>query len=372
MGLYIGDNEVSQQISLVSLGLKLPEQNGHSGQFLTTDGENPSWGDVDLSKTADINLSNLSESGQQVLDSKLNTSQITNCITEIPQDIKLELNNGTVTLKAGSKVYVPNGVENGFLKFDEVVLNEDLIRDEWTAYTGSAILFLDNETIHIQPASVPVSGETAPSNTDANRLWYDTSNNLIKYYNGSEWVTTIGNGSFSLPIALIATGDTGAPTSIDQIFNGFSYIGNTIFGLPGVKGLIPNGRNEDGSLKNDTFSITNVIPMTLNSGPNGTKYIYFTTSGGIGILSSYKYDSQKNILIRPEDNSIINGCIAINFVWDNSQQVGKKITSLTSNLPFRAIDQNELNQKFEAKFKVVDALPDNVEEGVFYFIKEVN
>ena len=33
----------------------------------------------------------------------------TNRILEIPQDIKLELNNGTLTLTAGSKVYVPNG-----------------------------------------------------------------------------------------------------------------------------------------------------------------------------------------------------------------------------------------------------------------------
>lgn len=30
----------------------------------------------------------------------------------IPQDIKLELNNGTLTLKAGSRVYVPNGFES--------------------------------------------------------------------------------------------------------------------------------------------------------------------------------------------------------------------------------------------------------------------
>ena len=34
-------------------------------------------------------------------------SRITNCITKIPQDIKLELTNGTLTLKAGSKIYIP-------------------------------------------------------------------------------------------------------------------------------------------------------------------------------------------------------------------------------------------------------------------------
>ena len=58
----------------------------------------------------------------------LNKTQITNCITEIPQDIKLELNNGVLTLKAGSKVYVPNGFEadGTTRKFDEIVFDSDL------------------------------------------------------------------------------------------------------------------------------------------------------------------------------------------------------------------------------------------------------
>ena len=37
----------------------------------------------------------------------LMNTKVSNCITNIPQDIKLELNNGVLTLKAGSKVYVP-------------------------------------------------------------------------------------------------------------------------------------------------------------------------------------------------------------------------------------------------------------------------
>ena len=45
-------------------------------------------------------------------------TQNTNCITEIPNDIKLELSNGTLTLKAGSKVYVPNGkTEQKYYKY---------------------------------------------------------------------------------------------------------------------------------------------------------------------------------------------------------------------------------------------------------------
>lgn len=34
-------------------------------------------------------------------------STITNCLTFIPQDIKIDLNNGNLILKSGSKVYVP-------------------------------------------------------------------------------------------------------------------------------------------------------------------------------------------------------------------------------------------------------------------------
>ena len=41
-----------------------------------------------------------------------NASQmITNCITEIPQDAHYTLNNGILTIKAGTKTYIPNGFE---------------------------------------------------------------------------------------------------------------------------------------------------------------------------------------------------------------------------------------------------------------------
>lgn len=49
-------------------------------------------------------------------------NKITNCITKIPQDINLVLSEGTLTLKAGSKVYVPNGPG----VFDSVTLANDV------------------------------------------------------------------------------------------------------------------------------------------------------------------------------------------------------------------------------------------------------
>ena len=61
-------------------------------------------------------------------DEALTNNNISNCITEIPQDIKLELNNhGTLKLKAGSKVYVPNGFESdGSNRFDEIVIENNI------------------------------------------------------------------------------------------------------------------------------------------------------------------------------------------------------------------------------------------------------
>ena len=67
------------------------------------------------SSFANVDLSNLSETGQAIIDSKANvdlsnSTVISNCITSTPQPFKIELSNGTFTLKAGSKVYDGNGL----------------------------------------------------------------------------------------------------------------------------------------------------------------------------------------------------------------------------------------------------------------------
>ena len=99
-----------------------------SGKYLTNDGTGALWSDVkstnvvqDLSNpSADTVLSsqgvaNESSRIMSIMDTKqdkstaVNYNNISNCITEIPQDIKLELNNGTLILKAGSKVYKGDG-----------------------------------------------------------------------------------------------------------------------------------------------------------------------------------------------------------------------------------------------------------------------
>mgnify|MGYP003298927573 CR=1 FL=1 len=60
-------------------------------------------------------LQKTTENGIKLIDQKadsyLDKTILTNCIIDIPQDIKLVLKDNTLTLKAGSKVYIPNGFE---------------------------------------------------------------------------------------------------------------------------------------------------------------------------------------------------------------------------------------------------------------------
>lgn len=256
------EDEVNTKIEMVSSAAEKINQLEDAVDTAVT-AANTATEQAEIVEQANINIQNVLaeteavlQEAKDTLDDALNKSQISNCLLEVPQNIKLELADGVLTLKAGSKVYVPNGFEaDGTTpKFDEVTIESDLTRTEGIP-NGTCIFFVDDTILHVQKNTKVVSGSTVPSTTTP--LWYDTSNNIIKYYNGSSWVTDIGTGKFSLPVAICTT-RSNYVNSIDQTFNGFGYIGSTVFVTKGVKGLIPNGINEDGTLKNIEWSNNSV------------------------------------------------------------------------------------------------------------------
>lgn len=206
------------------------------------------------------------------------SSNVTNCITEIPQDIKLELNDGTLTLKAGSKVYIPNGFEaDGTTpKFNVRVLTEDIVRTKAESlYTISNAMLIIRGTIDFidfWPVAEYYSGPTAPS---TGNIWYDTTTNLIKRNVSGTWTSEQQN----LPLGLVNVSDTDGFTSINQVFNGFGYIGSTVFALPGVKGLNPDGRNEDGTLKNKEIAVSEVRTFTFTGDITTGVNLFLTPNG---------------------------------------------------------------------------------------------
>lgn len=225
---------------------------------------------------ANTDLSNLTSTGANIGNW---SSNVTNCITEIPQDIKLELDNGTLTLKAGSKVYVPNGAG----VFDEVVKDSDLVYNFGSPANGRYLIF---NSQYFYALSNCVSGSSDSKAGQTYHSWYDTTNNLVKQYwaDGSTPARTD-----SLPVAII-TVSGGVITSIDQIFNGFGYIGSSVFALPNVKALSPNGRNTDGTCNNIERTVSDVLIMNMESWMAGRTNSPMTIDSN-GYLSGMNIDN---------------------------------------------------------------------------------
>lgn len=188
----------------------------------------------------------------------------TNRILEIPQDIKLELNNGTLTLKAGSKVYVPNGAGT----FNAVTIASDVSTQRQDNQDCIAWYNTDTGTIQLFPSILFYSGTTAPSGYQF-MFWYDTTSNKCKATtdSGSTWVE-----GKSFPICVVSTDGTKI-SAIKQVFNGFGYIGSTVFALPGVKVQSSTGRNADGTCTNLVHTVSSVF--TYEAGPWNNATLYF-------------------------------------------------------------------------------------------------
>lgn len=260
---------------------------------------------------------------------------MTNCITDIPQDIKLTLSNGTLALKSGSNIYYPNG--SGV--FTKVTTSTDYTVSVGSPTGNRVLLPIVNSAgtsfsfLTAQNGLNLFSGATAPTVTVSTAYWYDTTNNIIKRTQdtGATW-STISGAYICLPICL-TTFSNGSVTSIDQIFNGFGYIGSTVFALPGVKGLIPNGRNADGTLKSTEFVLNSVKTQQVS-------YVGYicVDSTGIGIFgqSVTEYQEDKNLNFDIYAGSYFYRCIC-GIVYYSSNS----ITSMDTKTPFHALDWND-------------------------------
>lgn len=283
--------------------------------------------------------------GHEVLKKNEYLSHITNCVTEIPQDIKLELNNGTLTLKAGSKIYVPG---TG-MKYDVINITAD--RNTTSTSNGKLLVLVTSSGTTLTATSLAscVSGATDSLLGQAYHVWYDTTNNVVNYYSADG--STVG-GTRSLPVGIV-TVSNGSITSIDQIFNDFGYIGSTIFVLPGVKALIPNGLNADGSLKSISVTFNNIITYT----PSGSGCL-FTDGSTLSRRSQYyivknqtamnsiNADGLYYVIDENRCYSWAGGagtkysgfCVLGSYTYASS-----KVVSLTPNATFHAVDYNDFN-----------------------------
>lgn len=267
------------------------------------------------------------------LKSVVNYNNISNCITHIPQNIKLELNNGTLTLKAGSKVYVPNNFEDDGTTpyFNEVIIENDISAPGTTNRT--TVIFLNADGNELERFNTIYCHSGSTYTTDKQYImWYDTTNNLIKKSSnsGSSWTSGV-----SFPIAMCTETSSGF-TSIDQVFNGFGFMGSTVFALPGVKGLIPNGWNGDGSLKNIELVSDRVWTRTWESDPHYRDLSLAIT--GIGINTN-TYKEEENFVYNNAGNKVTDRFVFGKMEYNGSSPYN--VTSFTSKTTFHALDYND-------------------------------
>lgn len=309
-----------------------------------------------------INAGAVLEDVNTLKNTALTTSQITNCITEIPQRIKLELNaNKSLVLKAGSEYIMPNGFEEDGVtpKFEYITADIDI--QQANGHATQDVYCVRNYTSPKYLAGFHAtkcfSGNTAPTGFGVYAFWYDTANNLVKWTQDSGSTWTAG---YSLPICLATGTETGNVNmaSIDQVFQGMGYIGSTVWVDKGVKCLMPNGRNEDGSLKNVEY-ITESLQLYSNTVVS-KNMIFVLEYPDYSVDDNTFFDGYKYIISeqQPTDNYIlwyqpstnITAWHATGDAWYYSSMVflgtydrgtGGVISNFNPELPFKALGTSD-------------------------------
>lgn len=267
--------------------------------------------------------------------------QITNCILEAPEHIKYTLNNGVLTLKAGSVITIPDGFNtNGSKKFRYVEIENDVIGST-EANDAKRLIYYNETTGSIMAIQYSESGTTDYSGTGNCLLYRTDLNKTVVFFGGNKREHVV-----SLPLMEI-NGDVGAVVSINSVFNTCGYIGSSLFVNKGVKVLCSNGRNPDGTLNNTELELTSADIVTVSEAKTNAKFVIFGTKaltwGGF-----YSYNPDLNCLEHPNVGNR-SGCFIANFDSDDSG----KITSFKPYNTFHAIDYNEAGNKANRDFSNV-------------------
>ncbi|MCM1010663.1 MAG: H-type lectin domain-containing protein [Fusobacterium sp.] len=321
--------------------------------------------------------------GEKLQPNMSNSLNISNCIIEQPQRVKYTLADGKLTIKAGSVVIVPYGLQDlreqypvgstfisekfkvvdtqftskGFFVWAE--LQEDLVNTSTTSTSSERQPYLYlNGTFG---AMVQMESGTASKASANYTVYYNTSTNRIGVATTS---TTISYDSvISFPFMRVMGNSSTFWANVLQVFNGMGYIGNTFWLDKGVKALMPNGLNSDGTYNNreyianelliNTFANTstwtrNRQPIILYQGALSTNVSsnrYYEAYSDPDPKSSYVtwLNLSNNTMYHAEATGGEYSKIVACFLGYANMQLGK-ITSFTPRQVVKLADVNEVNR----------------------------
>lgn len=310
--------------------LKLPSQKNCEGKVLMSDGQNEYWESI---KTQAVTKNNIS-----------------NCLLEVPQNVKYTLTNGTLTIKAGTVVIVPYGTEDKTNEhtIGSIFLNNNFIVRDTQFTEGKFFVWAELQQDTSYPSTFATGSRNVVlnlNNAEAYGVTLDfvasgtTTDNSIQYfYNSNEnLIYQLGIATcYSLPLGF---GDYIENSGYNNFtaFQGFGYIGSIVWADKGLKCLVPNGRNESGDLNN--IEATNTKLTTITVGPNQTNNSirFRSNSLSLGTLF-YKEDTNYNY-----PNTNYTEFRSFMEIGKYSSDANGKIQSFQAKLPFRAVDYNDFN-----------------------------
>lgn len=219
---------------------------------------------------------------------------ITNCITEIPEHIKYTLEDGVLTILAGTVVILPYGTATTSLKIGDNFPTEDYKIVDFKNINGQNffwIEFLQNKQLKSPNATRPCfviltceNGETSTELGELAGYYADIAKSQVGYNPaGLGYATDLneirfaGKGLYTFPLMLVNYDSNKALTGINQVFNSMGYVGTTVWADKGIKGLFANGKNPNESYKSTPFETDSL--MVINAWANGTGHIFLRKNG---------------------------------------------------------------------------------------------
>lgn len=207
-----------------------------------------------------------------------------------PDMIRYENDVSTTKILAGSTFVYPNGygVYNKVTTTSQMSIN--------VPQTNNQIIFTNGQHLYYIDADKVFAQDTAPVAYEM-MLWYDTANNKIKYTgnSGTNWLE-----GYAFPFGI--ADNTGI---VDCFCNGIGYFANCVWILDGVEVLIPNGKQEDGSFNNTTYTVTRPLVSTFDDTREGE---WALGPSGIIVAAQGFEISEQNRVINKQTQAVVNGC----------------------------------------------------------------
>ena len=283
---------------------------------------------------------NIKIEGNVISSASLGHKNITNCLLEVPQMIKADIVDGTLTVYAGSRCIVPYGTDaptysvgdfllgeanNNLYKIVDIqyaadidypVLDQPLLfytvevqRDISTSWVPPNATEATVRSMYLQisgDSATWVHGEitrhctsgTTNTNTEGYSLFYNTSANTCQRLNTSQTPT---QSVCSFPIMQVDYNlNNPKLNSILNIFDCVGFIGSTAYFYKNISMLMGIGKNPDGSQKNIEYTTDKLYLRTISS--TTTNYFYY-----VGFENGVSTDPNSKKLIFDNPNTTFVG-----------------------------------------------------------------